>query len=60
MKKKQFCFYCGEDLGVYDSFGSRLETCGKRECEREASYEEQSERDQAAWDAQQDDYARYR
>lgn len=36
MKKMQYCFYCGEKLGVYDNFGERYETCGKPECEREA------------------------
>jgi hypothetical protein len=59
-KKMQHCFNCGEELGVYDRFPGDLDTCGKRECEKEARYQQQAERDEAAWNAQQDDYARYR
>jgi hypothetical protein len=47
MKKMQHCFYCGEELGVYDNFGERYETCGKSECNREARNCEAAERDEA-------------
>lgn len=47
MKKMQHCFYCGEELGVYDAFGNRLETCGARECNRALQDAEAEEREQA-------------
>jgi hypothetical protein len=33
--KMRHCFVCGEELGCYDDYDP-LDTCGKRECEREA------------------------
>ena len=47
MKKMQHCFWCGEELGVYDSYGQNYDTCGKRECEREAARLQAQERDEA-------------
>lgn len=59
-KKMQHCFNCGEELGIYDRYPGDKDTCGKPECNREAAYEEQAERADAAWSAQQDNYDRYR
>ncbi len=35
--KMRHCFNCGEELGVFAAVDyDELDTCGKRECEREA------------------------
>lgn len=47
MRAMRYCFYCGEELGVYDDFGERYETCGKRECERAARDSQAQEREEA-------------
>jgi len=39
-EKMQYCWYCGEELGIYRSYPGDIETCGKPECEREARHEE--------------------
>jgi hypothetical protein len=47
-KKMRHCFYCGEEIGIFASIDyDPLDTCGKRECEREAHAEarEQIEED---------------
>lgn len=45
--KMQHCWFCGKELGVYKKPYSDRDTCGARECEREARYEELAEREQA-------------
>lgn len=40
------CFYCGEELGRYWA-NDPLDTCGRAECNREARYASQQERDEA-------------
>lgn len=40
------CFYCGEELGRYRDYDP-LDTCGKTECNREAGYAVQAEREEA-------------
>jgi hypothetical protein len=47
MKKMQYCFCCGEELGEYDNFGERWDTCEKIECQREARNAAAQERDEA-------------
>lgn len=42
-----YCYNCGEDLGNYDRFSDRFDTCGKPECEREARNAVMEERDEA-------------
>jgi hypothetical protein len=60
IERMQHCYFCGEELGVYDKpYGAR-DTCGKRECEREATYDEQAERADARYRAEQDDFGAYR
>lgn len=44
--RMRHCFYCGEELGCYAEY-EPLDTCGKSECEREARYARQIERDEA-------------
>jgi hypothetical protein len=44
--KMQHCFYCGEKLGVY-SGNDGLDTCGKRDCDREARDARNTERFEA-------------
>lgn len=41
--KMRHCFYCGEELGVYADYDP-LDSCGKAECNREASRAHESER----------------
>jgi hypothetical protein len=36
--KLRHCFFCGEEIGFYADY-DQLDTCGKRECEREAQIE---------------------
>ena len=60
MKKMQHCWYCGKELGVYDKYPRDRDTCGAKECEREARYDDQAERDAAAERAAEDDYRFYR
>lgn len=44
--KMRHCFFCGEEIGFYADYDP-LDTCGKGECNREASAEarEQIEED---------------
>jgi len=46
MEKERFCFNCGESLGVL-GWSDRYDTCGKRECDREARYAMQADREEA-------------
>jgi hypothetical protein len=46
--KERHCWNCGENMGfVEDRHWSRGDTCGKRECEREALAQDEAERDDA-------------
>lgn len=44
--KMRHCFNCGEELGV-SADHDPLDTCGKKECEREARDQMQAEREEA-------------
>jgi hypothetical protein len=44
--KMRHCFYCGEGLGVYADYHP-LDTCGKRECNREAQDHQGMDREEA-------------
>jgi hypothetical protein len=44
--KMRHCFNCGEQLGAYADYDPR-DTCGKRECEREAQAAFAEEREEA-------------
>ena len=46
MAKMRHCFFCGEELGCYAEYDP-LDTCGKAECDREARYARQAERQEA-------------
>ena len=35
-ERRHHCAYCGKDMGPWDRFCDRRDTCGARECEREA------------------------
>lgn len=39
MEKMQYCFWCGDILGVYDADPRDVDTCGEPVCEREARKE---------------------
>ena len=59
--KRQFCFQCGEDLGVYDAYpDENRQSCGNPECERELRDMERGEYEEMRWRAEQDEYERYR
>lgn len=46
--RERFCFNCGASMGVIeDRYYDRRDTCGSRECEREARDEAAAERDEA-------------
>ncbi len=61
MKKRHQCFYCGEDLGVYDTFGSDdFDTCGKQECDKAARRDYQQDIEEREHKARQDEYSRYK
>ena len=45
--KMQFCFNCGAQLGVYVQQYGDNDTCGARECEREARDTAAAQRDEA-------------
>jgi len=60
MKKMQQCFNCGKELGVYYSWPGDIQTCGERDCEREARKEQQERDDIAKDNARRDNYERYR
>lgn len=56
----RYCFNCGEELGVMKSIDyDPLDTCGKAECEREARWAAQADRDARFAEAEQDDFQRY-
>ena len=60
MKKRAFCFNCGEDLGVVDVWPGDILSCGSQECAREerAAYRE---REQDVMErANEDNFDRYR
>jgi hypothetical protein len=45
--KKQYCFNCGEDLGVYEAYYGDLQNCGAPECMRAERETLQAEREEA-------------
>lgn len=45
--KRHFCAYCGDDMGPWDRFSSREDTCGKRECALWARDQERADREEA-------------
>lgn len=53
MKKMQNCCWCGEELGVYDAPYNHADTCGNRECDREARGMHEEQREQAHHDLDQ-------
>lgn len=58
-KKMRHCFWCGEELGVYENFYDDIDTCGKPECDREARRIYQEEIEDRAYRARQDEFNRY-
>lgn len=45
--KMQYCFNCGEELGVYVAYYGDLQNCGKSECMRAERDAYQAEREEA-------------
>ena len=60
MKQMQHCFFCGEELGVFDGWTDDILHCSKQECSREAQYELQAREADARDRAADDNYDRYR
>ena len=44
---RNVCFNCGADIGLWDRFCERDDTCGERECNREAQAMARQEREEA-------------
>jgi hypothetical protein len=59
-KRMRYCFWCGEELGIYDNYYDDLDICGKPECEREARRIYQDEISERSCRAQRDEFSRYR
>lgn len=47
MAKRQYCAYCGDDMGDWTKFSDRNDTCGKQECDRYMRENLQAEREEA-------------
>jgi len=48
LPRMRFCWQCGEELGlIEDRNYDPMDTCGKRECEREAREAERARREEA-------------
>lgn len=46
--RERRCWVCGESMGIIqDRHYERSDTCGKTECEREARYAAEAEREEA-------------
>jgi len=45
--RRHTCYYCGDDIGQWDRFSDRFDTCGRPECEREARDAAYAEREEA-------------
>lgn len=46
--RERHCWNCGDSMGVIENrYYDRTDTCGKSECEREARYQRNAERDEA-------------
>lgn len=60
MKRMQHCFWCGEQLGVYDSYPGDIEHCHNSECARQAQYAMREREADAREQAERDNYDRYR
>lgn len=59
-KKMQHCFYCGEEIGVFEAWPGDYEYCDKLECAREARYQQRADDADARERAEEDHYDRYR
>jgi hypothetical protein len=60
MSKRVYCAWCGEDIGESVSCFREMESCGKSECEREVRAMQRAETEQAQFNAELDDWERYR
>lgn len=60
MKRMQHCFWCGEELGVYETYRGDIEHCHQPECARQARYAMQEQDADARDRAEQDSFERYR
>jgi hypothetical protein len=47
MARRSTCYNCGEDLGPWDRFSDRYDTCGDPKCEREVRDAFAAEREEA-------------
>jgi hypothetical protein len=58
--KMQHCFWCGAELGVYESYPGDVEACGNAVCQREMRAEYRAMEDEKRERAAEDNYDRYR
>ncbi len=60
VKRMQYCFNCGEELGIYNKPFGDLDTCEKIECNRAERYAYREREKEARYQAEDDNYDRYR
>jgi hypothetical protein len=58
MKRMQHCFWCGEELGVFESWSDDIFDCGKSKCAREAVLIRQFREAEIRQRAEDDNYER--
>lgn len=58
-QKMKYCAYCGDELGMTESWDREPESCGKLECQREVAHMYRAERDERREAAEADDFGRY-
>jgi len=59
-KRMQYCYWCGQELGIYERHSDDFDTCGKIECNRQLKNSHEAEEDELKHEAEQDHYDRYR
>ncbi len=57
--RMQYCFNCGQELGVYASCPGDIEDCGSQKCVRAAREDMAAAREDRYLDAAEDDFSRY-
>lgn len=60
MKKMQYCDWCGEELGIFDTERGEFVSCGKSKCNREIRVMYKEMDDSIRYEAERDNYDRYR
>ena len=59
-RKHIYCDNCGEDLGEGEVYPGEFNSCGKKECNKEIDHMNREQENRIRWEAEEDDYNRYR